>query len=551
MTLANLVDIQYCYDYLINQIPVGLLLYSHIPTGIIALLFGTYIFVTSRTREAFALFVVSAAFALWCFADLSSWFAFLGSGVTMFTWSLLDMFGLIFFFFSFYFLYTFIYKEDLPVWQKVFGIALILPTVLSTLLGMNLLAFDANTCEALEHPLIKNYPYVAQFIFIISSFVMGIHAYIHAPGKKERIERLFATIGVLVFLVFFFTATFTTSILVNYEKWAEYAYNFEIYGLFGIPVLIICLGYLIVRYRAFDVKVFAAQALVAVLIVVMAAEYAFVESLVNRILVAITLILTGFAGVLLVRSVKREIEQRERIQLLATDLEKANKQQIILIGFITHQIKGFVAKSRNIFAGLREGDYGVMPEAAKPLIEEGFNSDTRGVETIKQILDASNVKSGKVEYKNEIFDLKATLEEIIKDLKLAADAKGLALTSTFEQISFTGDRGQLVNAFKNLIDNSIKYTPSGSVDVSLKSMENKIHFEIHDTGVGIDAEDMSHLFTEGGHGKNSQKVNVESTGFGLYIVKNIIEAHKGKVWAESEGEGKGSRFIVELPVSVS
>ena len=74
-----------------------------------------------------------------------------------------------------------------------------------------------------------------------------------------------------------------------------------------------------------------------------------------------------------------------------------------------------------------------------------------------------------------------------------------------------------------------------------------VHLEIRDTGVGISEEDMKNLFTEGGHGKNSQKVNVESTGFGLYIVKNIIEAHGGKVWAESEGEGKGARFIVELP----
>jgi signal transduction histidine kinase len=106
---------------------------------------------------------------------------------------------------------------------------------------------------------------------------------------------------------------------------------------------------------------------------------------------------------------------------------------------------------------------------------------------------------------------------------------------------------QMQNAFKNLIDNSIKYTPSGSVDVTLTKTGTTIRFEIKDTGVGITPEDMKNLFTEGGHGKESAKVNVESTGFGLFIVKNIIEAHKGKVWAESEGAGKGSKFIVELP----
>ncbi len=67
-----------------------------------------------------------------------------------------------------------------------------------------------------------------------------------------------------------------------------------------------------------------------------------------------------------------------------------------------------------------------------------------------------------------------------------------------------------------------------------------------DTGFGITAEDKKNLFTEGGRGKDSVKVNVDSTGYGLYSVKLIVDAHKGKVWAESEGEGKGSQFYVEL-----
>ena len=74
-------------------------------------------------------------------------------------------------------------------------------------------------------------------------------------------------------------------------------------------------------------------------------------------------------------------------------------------------------------------------------------------------------------------------------------------------------------------------------------------FSIHYRGVGITPEDMKNLFTEGGHGKDSVKVNVHSTGYGLYIAKKIVEAHGGKIWAESGGKGKGSRFVVEFPVS--
>jgi signal transduction histidine kinase len=246
-----------------------------------------------------------------------------------------------------------------------------------------------------------------------------------------------------------------------------------------------------------------------------------------------------------------EIVYKHSLELarLKEALEQANDRQIILIHFITHQIKGFVTKSRYIFAGALEGDYGPLSPELKSMVQIGFDSDTQGVNTIQEILNASNIKSGKVTYTMAPFDLKELIEEITAGQKTLADAKDLALKLDLgsEPITMNGDRAQLVNVFKNLIDNSIKYTQKGEVDISIKKESGKVVFEIQDTGVGITPEDMKNLFTEGGHGKDSAKVNVESTGFGLYIVKNIIEAHKGKVWAESEGAGKGSRFIVELP----
>ena len=102
---------------------------------------------------------------------------------------------------------------------------------------------------------------------------------------------------------------------------------------------------------------------------------------------------------------------------------------------------------------------------------------------------------------------------------------------------------------RNLIDNAIRYTLSGSIDVALTVVEGKIHFSVKDTGVGITDEDRPKLFTEGGHGKDSIKVNVDSTGYGLFIAKQVTEAHGGTIRAESEGAGKGSEFIVELPMN--
>ena len=111
------------------------------------------------------------------------------------------------------------------------------------------------------------------------------------------------------------------------------------------------------------------------------------------------------------------------------------------------------------------------------------------------------------------------------------------------------------HVIRNIIDNSIKYTPSGSVKVDLtrvpssQTAKNLLRMTVADTGVGVSKEDMAHLFTEGGRGADAIKVNVHSTGYGLFIAKAIVEAHGGKIWAESEGKDRGSRFIVELPAA--
>ena len=112
-----------------------------------------------------------------------------------------------------------------------------------------------------------------------------------------------------------------------------------------------------------------------------------------------------------------------------------------------------------------------------------------------------------------------------------------------------GDEVELGQAVRNLIDNSIKYTPQGSINLQLTTNNGKILFTIHDTGVGISEELKPKLFTKGGRDKDSQKINVNSTGFGLAFIKGVVEAHKGRVWAESRGVGKGSSFYMELPLN--
>jgi signal transduction histidine kinase len=114
-----------------------------------------------------------------------------------------------------------------------------------------------------------------------------------------------------------------------------------------------------------------------------------------------------------------------------------------------------------------------------------------------------------------------------------------------------GDQTYLGQVVSNLIDNAIRYTLAGSVEVNLARKDDKIIFSVKDSGVGVNEEDGKKLFTKYGHGKDSRRINTESNGLGLFIVKGIVDGHHGKIWYESAGAGKGTTFFVELPAHQS
>ena len=151
------------------------------------------------------------------------------------------------------------------------------------------------------------------------------------------------------------------------------------------------------------------------------------------------------------------------------------------------------------------------------------------------------------------FDFKTTVLDVISNLSPDTKEKGLTVNSIIDETQdykILADQNQLtVHVIQNLIENAINYTPKGFIEVRLtKSSPMSILLAVKDSGVGITNEDKLKLFKEGGHGTDSIKVNVHSTGYGLFIAKKIVDSHGGKIWAESEGKDKGSTFFVELPV---
>lgn len=376
------------------------------------------------------------------------------------------------------------------------------------------------------------------FLFVVAGLVIGgVSIFIRKTyrakdnDKKQHILILIGTV-----IMFSLLITFNVILPVVFLN-----VRFIPLGALFIFPFVAFTGYAIYKHRLFNLRSTAVAGLTFILSIISFSEIIFADNISSIIYRSSIFIIVLVISFIMNKFVHTISEQREKLQ-------NANEQQTNLINFITHQIKGFFTKSKYIFSALLEGDYGNLDDNMKRIVKEGLRSDNQGIDMVQNILSAANIKRGTMAYAMSTINFKVTVFDVVSEQKKNAEAKGLSFDLDIKEGNYNiyGDSFQLRNVIKNIIDNSIKYTPQGGLKISLSETGGKILFSVKDTGVGLTKDDKQKLFTEGGKGKNSQKINVDSTGFGLFIAKNIIEAHKGRIWAESEGEGKGSEFFVEL-----
>ncbi len=523
----------------------NLIYYSHLLPLVVSLALALFIFFKNKNRKLLAsrwFLVTTILLSIWLLFDLILW-ATEKPAYTMFFWSIINMVEPMIYASMLFFLYAFIDSKDTSFKTKLIIFALLLPTVILTPTRFALTHYDLTNCyrEAIEGPL-AFYGYIIEIIFAFWILILGMERFIRFKEAAEKKKVILITIGAAFFLLSFAMGNVVGSLLVDWELGQ--------YGLFGIPVFMAMLAYLIVKYQAFNVKLIATQMLVATLWILTLGVLFLRRIGTVRVVVAVTLFLFTVLGYLLIKSVKREVSLREELQV-------ANEGQANLLHIINHQIKGYMTKARLVFDDLlNDGSYN-LSEMAKPIVKQGFDSVTEGVDFVQNFLTASNIERGTFTYNMMPLDFKKIVAEQAEEQRSVAEEKGLKyeLNVIDGNYNMKGDEIQLGQAVRNLIDNSIKYTPKGTINLQLtthpstKLGASKILFTIQDTGVGISDELKPKLFTKGGRDKDSQKINVNSTGFGLAFVRGVVEAHKGRVWADSAGPNKGSTFYMELPAT--
>lgn len=246
------------------------------------------------------------------------------------------------------------------------------------------------------------------------------------------------------------------------------------------------------------------------------------------------------------RDIAKELkEEQERNEFISTASHEMRTPVASIEGYL-----GLAMNPQTATIDNRAADYLAKAHAASQHLGRLF----------RDLLDTTKLDDAKVKLHNEPVELTGFVQRIADQQSENIRAKGLAFQfgdGAFDEragakhkinqlVYVDVDLDALQEVVDNVIENAIKYTPSGKITVTVRGDGDKAQIVVQDTGIGIAREELSHIFQKFYRIDNSDTREIGGTGLGLYIAKRRVEAMGGKIWAESE-LGKGSRFIIVLP----
>jgi PAS domain S-box-containing protein len=249
-------------------------------------------------------------------------------------------------------------------------------------------------------------------------------------------------------------------------------------------------------------------------------------------------------------------EERERLlareQRLRAEAEAANRLKDEFLATLSHELRTPLTSVLGWAKLLRSEQLDQKTtERAVEAIARNAESQTR---LVNDLLDVSRIVTGKLRLSVEPIELRSVIEAAAESVRPAAQARGVRLSVRLDARAgaVAGDADRLQQVVWNLLSNAVKFTPAGGrVDVTLARSNNHAEIRVTDTGQGIAREFLPYVFDR--FRQADQQITREhgGLGLGLSIVKHIVELHGGTIRAESEGEGRGATFVVNLPLSAA
>ena len=232
---------------------------------------------------------------------------------------------------------------------------------------------------------------------------------------------------------------------------------------------------------------------------------------------------------------------------MAARLEQTETMRRQLIGDVTHELRTPLTVIKGSMEGLIDG----VLRAEDATIQQIYREADRLQKLVDDLQELSRVEAGAYEFIHHQLSVTELVKATVARLDRQFEEKGVSLDTDIstDLPLISGDENRLGQVLLNLVGNALQYTPPGGrIQIGARQQGSEVHVAVSDTGMGISPEHLPHLFTRFYRADRSRSRAGGGSGIGLTIAKHLVEAHGGRIWAESPGEGKGSVFTFTLPV---
>lgn len=275
------------------------------------------------------------------------------------------------------------------------------------------------------------------------------------------------------------------------------------------------------------------------------------------------------ASMKLARELITELDERtKQMEIARKDAVAANRAKSEFLANMSHELRTPLNHVIGFTELLLGRHFGKLNESQNEHLTDIYRSSKHLLSLIQEILDLSKIEAGKMELEFTEVDLDVLLKDSLSMVREKAIAHHIriCLEPTDLPGTVTADERKVKQILYNLLSNAVKFTPDGGEVVlkawtynsqgsahqlDLKGSESGVVISVADTGIGIRQEDMERIFSPFEQADNSPSRRYQGTGLGLSLTRKLVELHGGRIWLESEGEGKGSVFCFTLPLKYS
>jgi two-component system sensor histidine kinase GlrK len=257
----------------------------------------------------------------------------------------------------------------------------------------------------------------------------------------------------------------------------------------------------------------------------------------------------NFEGKLLVRSPPEMGELAAAINSMCERLHELDRLKADFFASMSHELRTPLTSIKEGTGLLLDGVGGEITEKQRKLLRILAEESNRLITVVNSLLDLSKMEAGMMTYDFEVTHVDALIKRAVSEITPLVEAKEITLENELDGTvpPLRVDPERTLQVLRNLLGNAVKFTPKGGrVRIAAQPSNGKVAISVKDSGPGIPAESLTSIFEKFNQGTRHTPYMSQGTGLGLAIAKNIITAHGGKIWAESE-PGQGSTFIFVLP----